>query len=129
MQGRLRIDPGWGITAVRLGTGFVLAVHGYDKFARGLATSVDYFAWVGIPLPGLAAPAVAVLELVGGVLLFVGVLTRWLALLFMVEFLVVALVVVLPGAGRLRGSLELMLLAAAFLLAVSGPGRLALRRD
>src|SRR5262249_53912245 len=129
MRGRLRIDPGWGITAVRLATGFVLAVHGYDKFAGGLATAIAYFARVGIPLPGLAAPAVAVLELAGGILLVVGVLTQWLALLFTVEFLVVLLVVVLPGAGRLRGALELMLLAAVFLLAVSGPGRLALRRD
>ncbi len=129
MRGRLRIDPGWGITAARLATGFVLAIHGYRKFADGLTTAIDYFARVGIPLPGLAAPVVAVLELAGGILLIVGVLTRWLGLLFTIEFLVVVLWVVLPGAGLPRGSLELMLLAAAFLLAVSGPGRLALRRD
>ena len=123
MRGRLRIDPAWGITAVRLATGLVLAIHGYRKFA-GLATAIDYFAKVGIPLPGLAAPAIAALELAGGILLMVGVLARWLGLLFTIEFLVVVLWVVLPGAGLQRGSLELMLLAAAFLLAVSGPGRL-----
>jgi len=129
MPGKVRIDSGWGITAVRLATGFVLAIHGYRKFADGLATSIDYFARVGIPLPGLAAPVVAVLELTGGILLLVGVLTRWLGLLFTIEFLVVVLWVVLPGAGLQRGSLELMLLAASVLLAVSGPGRMAVHRD
>lgn len=129
MPGRVRIDPGWGVTAVRLATGFVLAIHGYRKFADGLGTAIDYFARVGIPLPGLAAPVVAVLELAGGILLLVGVLTRWLGFLFTIEFLVVVLWVVLPRAGFQRGSLELMLLAASVLLAVSGPGRMAVHRD
>jgi putative oxidoreductase len=129
MGSRLRVDPGWGITAVRLATGFVLAIHGYDKVARGLGPAIDYFGRVGIPLPGLAAPAIALLELGGGILLLVGALTRWLGLLFAIEFLVIVLWIVLPGTGRLRGALELMLLAASILLAVSGPGRMAVRRD
>src|SRR5262249_45040827 len=60
------IDPAWGITIVRISTGLIFAVHGVEKFATGLAGVTAFFTKVGIPAPGLMAPLVAVLELVGG---------------------------------------------------------------
>ena len=120
------VHPGWGVTAVRVAAGVVLALHGYQKFADGLGATSGYFARVGIPLPALAAPLIAVLELVGGSLLVLGVATRWLGLLFAVEFAVVTFWVVLPRAGWRGSSLELMLLAAAVLFALAGSGKAAL---
>jgi putative oxidoreductase len=123
------VDPGWGITAVRLAAGFVLTLYGYQKFEGGLGAVSSYFARVGIPLPGLAAPLVAVLELVGGILLCLGFATRWLGLLFAVEFAVVTFWVAVPRAGWRGSSLELMLLAAAILFSLAGPGKAALHPE
>lgn len=90
---------------MRLAAGFVLALHGYRKFADGLGVVSDYFARVGVPLPGLAVPLVAGVELVGGILLCLGFATWWLGLLFAVEFAVVTFWVALPPAGWQGNSL------------------------
>jgi len=31
------LEPGWGLTVLRIAMGLVFAVHGYAKFAAGLA--------------------------------------------------------------------------------------------
>ena len=49
--------PDWGITVVRLMTGLVFVVHGYQKFAGGISGAATFFAKVGIPFPGLMAPS------------------------------------------------------------------------
>ena len=36
MRGIARIQPGWGITAVRVGMAAIFIVAGYHKFAVGL---------------------------------------------------------------------------------------------
>ncbi len=64
------VHPDWGITVVRLMTGFLFAIHGYQKFAGGLGGVATFFAKVAIPFPSLMAPFIAILELVGGILLF-----------------------------------------------------------
>jgi uncharacterized membrane protein YphA (DoxX/SURF4 family) len=56
MKGILGVRPDWGITAVRVMTGLLFAVHGYQKFARGLGDVSAYFAKISIPFPGLMAP-------------------------------------------------------------------------
>jgi len=82
MKGIVSVDPGWGITAVRVMTGLLFAVHGYQKFAAGIGGVVGFFAKIAIPLPGLMAPFIATLELVGGILLILGLATRVLGCLF-----------------------------------------------
>ncbi|MEU4574047.1 MULTISPECIES: DoxX family protein [Nonomuraea] len=58
----------------RVATGVIFLVHGYQKFATmGIAGTTQFFESIGIPLPGLAAPLVAVLEVVGGIALILGV--------------------------------------------------------
>ena len=46
------INPDWGVTAVRVMTGLLFAVHGYQKFAGGIGGVSAYFTKVAIPLPG-----------------------------------------------------------------------------
>src|SRR5260370_7101925 len=67
------VHPDWGITVVRIMTGLLFAVHGYQKFAGGLGGVAAFFAKVAIPFSGLMAPLIPILELVAVILLFLAV--------------------------------------------------------
>ena len=127
MKGIAGVHPDWGITVVRLMTGLVFAIHGYQKFA-GLDGAIAFFTKVGIPFPGLVAPFIASLELVGGILLILGVATRVVAGLFAVEMLVTTFWVIFPARGWNASELDRMLLVACVLLILAGPGAAALDR-
>ncbi|WP_336884606.1 DoxX family protein [Corynebacterium renale] len=63
------------ITALvaRLLTGTVLIAHGWQKFNEWtIAGTTQAFEGMGVPLPSLSAPLAAVIELVGGILILVG---------------------------------------------------------
>jgi putative oxidoreductase len=129
MKGILGVRPDWGITAVRVMTGLLFAVHGYQKFARGLEDVSAYFAKISIPFPGLMAPFIATLELIGGILLILGLFTRVVSGLFVVEMLVTTVWVKLVlGAGWNASDLDRMLLLACVLFVLAGPGAAALHR-
>jgi putative oxidoreductase len=122
------LHPDWGITVVRLMTGLLFAIHGYQKFAGGIGGMTTLFAKLAIPFPGLMAPFIAILELVGGLLLLLGVATRVVAGLFAVEMLVTTLWVKIPSAGWNASDLDRMLLVACVLFVLAGPGAAALDR-
>ncbi len=126
MRGIGGINPDWGVTLVRVMTGLVFAVHGFQKFAGGLGGVTAFFTKLAIPLPGVMAPLIAVLELIGGILLILGVGTRVVAALFTAQMLVATLWVQIPHGGWNGSELERMLLVAAVLLVVGGPGAAAL---
>jgi putative oxidoreductase len=109
-------------------TGLLFAVHGYQKFAGGLGGVAAFFAKAAIPFPNLSAPFIAILELVGGILLLLGVATRVVACLFAVEMLVTTLWVKMPGQGWNSSDLDRMLLVACVLFVLAGPGAAALDR-
>lgn len=119
------IAPGWGITVVRVVMGIILVVAGYAKFAGGLGNFAGFVGQAGIPAPDVMAPLVAVLELVGGLLLLVGAGTRWLGLLFVLQFLVVTFVVKLPRAGWDASRIDMMMVAGGLMLFLAGPGKAA----
>ena len=58
----------------RVVLGLVFIAHGLQKLDMGLGNVGTYFDSLGIPLPGAAATGQAVLELVGGAALVLGVL-------------------------------------------------------
>jgi putative oxidoreductase len=126
MRGILGIDPGWGVTLVRLATGAIIGVAGYAKFTGGLGGVATAFERYGIPLASVVAPLIAVLEIVGGVLLVLGLGTRVLGTLFVCEFLVTTFWVKYRLMSWNDGRLDLMLLTAAILLLLAGPGRVAI---
>jgi putative oxidoreductase len=123
------IDSRWGITAVRVAMGLIVAVAGIQKWADGVGDVVTAFGRWGIPLPFLAAPFVALLETVGGILLVLGLGTRWLGLLFAIEFAVAAFWVDLRLMGWAHTQLALMLMAGGILLFLNGSGKAALDRN
>jgi putative oxidoreductase len=108
--------------------GLILLVAGVKKLAEGVAVTAGHFAAWSIPLPGVSAPFVAGLETVGGALLLIGLGTRWLGLLFALEFLVAAGWVKFRLFGWDFGRVDLMLVAGGVLLFLNGGGRAAVDR-
>jgi putative oxidoreductase len=111
--------------------GFTFFMHGWQKlFQFGIPGVTNAFTQIGVPIPGVTAPLVAVLELVGGALLLVGLATRPAAILLALEMLVATLLVHLPAGFFLPNGVEfvLLLLAGVVTLALTGPGAFAVDR-
>ncbi|MFQ5896695.1 MAG: DoxX family protein [Candidatus Methylomirabilia bacterium] len=123
MRGIAGIQPGWGVTAVRLAMAVIFIVAGYQKFAGGLGGITGFLDKIGILLPGLMGLYISVLELVGGILLLIGLAGRWVGLLFALEFIVAAFYYKFPTLGWAAGRVDLMLLAGAILLFLAGSGK------
>jgi len=107
---------------VRLAVGAITAQAGYLKVFKGdLARSS--FAGYGIPLPEIVGPFVSFLELGGGILLIVGLFTRYLGVLFAIEFIVAAYVTWIgTGKGFQPARIDILLVVAALSLAANGGG-------
>jgi putative oxidoreductase len=68
------------LLAVRLYWGFQFAQTGWGKL-HNLAKITGFFGSLNIPAPRFAAPAVSLLEFVGGILLMLGLFSRPIAFL------------------------------------------------
>lgn len=110
---------------IRLTLGYLLIRHGVDKFDAGLGNVGDQFDMWGVPLPDLSAGFTAVVEVVGGIGLVVGVATRYFAML-MIGILIGAIVFVKADIGILGGAeTDLAYIAGLASIVVAGPGRWA----
>ena len=111
----------WGLRAT---VGVIFILHGYSKIGN------DGFAgW----LPTLGIPAemqmlIALAELVPGILLIIGVLTRISA--SVLSIVMVGAIFHVKGAASITGDggfeLDLILLAASLVVIAAGPGRMSL---
>jgi putative oxidoreductase len=68
------------LLAVRLYWGFQFSQTGWGKL-HNLAKITGFFASLNIPAPRFAAPAISLLEFVGGILLMLGLFSRPIAFL------------------------------------------------
>jgi putative oxidoreductase len=112
----------WIPTVVRVVTGLFFVSTSLGKFFD-YSSEVDDFRGFEVPWPEVAVPLVGVVELVGGLLLVVGLLTRPAALA-----LAFNMVGALATAGRVEGGDFHLVYAPALLIAMlfllwSGPGR------
>jgi putative oxidoreductase len=116
-----------GVTLLRVVVGIIFVLHGAQKtFEQTFPGVQGFFESLGIPLAAVAAPAVSLLELVGGILLIVGAFTRIVAALLTVNMIVaIATVHVAAGFFVDAGGYEFVLLlgAAAVAIALIGAGR------
>lgn len=114
-------------TVLRGVVGFLFAAHGWQKFNEWtIAGTTAAFGDMGIPMAEVAAPVIATLELLGGIALILGLLTRPVAVLLTLDMLgALILVHISAGVFVANNGYELVLLlgAAALSLALVGPGR------
>jgi putative oxidoreductase len=75
---------------IRLMAGGVFLSEGLLKFAY-VNQGVGRFTKLGMPVPGVLGPAIALLEIVGGLLLMSGLGTRLISVPFIVEMVVAIL--------------------------------------
>ena len=118
-----------GTALLRIALGLVFLAHGIQKLVVwGLFGGVPFFEAVGIPFAGIAAPATAVAETVGGACLLLGLATRPAAAILSVIMLVAALTVHLPYGFFSPNGMEFVLVLAAGLvvLVIQGSGTLSL---
>ncbi len=123
----------WATIPLRLAVGIIFAAHGWQKFSGGLDGVAQFFGGVGIPLPEVSAFIVAFVELVGGIGLILGFLTRYWALLLSIVMIVAIFTVKLPNGllgmqGRPGYELDLALLVGCLALLFTGPGPVSLER-
>jgi putative oxidoreductase len=118
-----------GRMILRVVTGIIIFIAGYTKvFVWGLGNVQNAFANMGILVPQISGPFIALLELIGGLLLIAGLFTRQVAVLFFIQF-IVATYVVWAGKGFAGARLELMLLFVFLMLATNGSGPLSIDRN
>ncbi len=114
---------------LRLVTGIIFAVHGWQKYQSGIPAIAGFVGSIGFPMPEVFAVLLIAAELIGGLFLIIGLLTRWAAKSLIIVSLVALVLVHLPnGFSLATGGYEyiLLLLAASVSLALSGPGKWAL---
>lgn len=118
--------------------GPVMAYHGYLKLDRpggagAFADSVSQLQVFGMGLPRVTGYVVVAIEVIGGLCLIAGFLTRLWSLMLGIQMVMIPFVVksqiglIAPsGAGGTGFELDLVIAACAWSLVLMGPGALAL---
>ena len=118
-----------GTIILRVFLGATFFIHGLAKFQGGIENTVGFFESLG--LPGFTAYLVALIELIGGIAVVLGVGTRIIAILFAIVLAVAIAKVKLAagflGNGQMAGyELDLALFVISIYLATTNKSFLAL---
>ena len=117
------------LLAVRLYWGWQFAQDGWGKL-NNLDKVTEFFTSLGLPAPGLTAAFIGGLELVGGILLAIGLGSRLIALLLTGNMLVAyitadreALLSVLSDPDKFYAASPYTYLFASAIVLIFGPGK------
>lgn len=126
----------YSLTVLRIIVGLTFLLMGIGKISNP-AGFIGFVTTLGFPAPGLIAWLPILLEPIGGLLLILGIGTRWLGGYFVLEMLITTFIVKAargtpfiqvagkPGVGF---ELDLLLLAGALVLFVLGSGEISVER-
>jgi putative oxidoreductase len=117
---------------VRLYWGLQLAQNGWGKL-HNLAHVTEFFSSLGLPAPGPTAAFVSTMEFLGGLLLAIGLFSRFMGLVISVDMLMAyimadkeALFSIISDPGKFYVADPYTFLFAALLILIFGPGKIAL---
>lgn len=117
---------------VRLYWGIQLAQNGWGKL-HNLGRVTQFFSSLGLPAPGATATFVSSIEFIAGILLAIGLLSRFMGLVITIDMLMAyimadreALSSFFSDPGKFYVADPYTFLFAALLILVFGPGLIAL---
>ena len=123
----------FALLVVRVIVGIIIAAHGWQKLAvLGPANfGQDLLAQSGVPLPIFMGYVVTFTEVIGGILLIVGLLSRLVALVLTINLGIATLLVnvhvgLLSSTEGVGAELPLALIAGVLAILLAGSGRLSL---
>lgn len=116
-------------TIARVVLGILFLAHGIDKLHMGLSNVEAWFNSIGVP--GVLAYVVATIELVGGIMLIIGIFTRYVSAIFVMMLIgaifTTKLSIGLLGNGQMAGyELDLSFIVIAIYLIVAERSPLSL---
>jgi putative oxidoreductase len=117
-----------GPLVARITLGVLFVSTGWGK-VHSLAKVTAYFTELGIPFPGIQAPMVSLIELIGGVLLVIGLGSRFAALPLMGSMVVAILTAQRANVHDLPdlfGLVEWTYFALLLWVSLAGPGKISL---
>jgi putative oxidoreductase len=134
---------GWALLALRLVVGYGFLSHGLAKLSRGPEVFAGILQNLHVPMPVVGAWLTIGTEILGGLAVFLGVVVRWASIPMVFALAVAALTVHLQYGfssirllavsasggvtfGPVGFELNLLYIAALLVLALEGPGRLAI---
>jgi putative oxidoreductase len=106
---------------LRIGVGIVFIIAGWGKL-NGIEGVQSFFGNLGIPLPGLMAWVVAIIEFVGGAMVLLGAYIRIPSLL-LACIMVVALITTKLGGEFGPARVDILLLMMTLSLAMLNSGK------
>ena len=107
-----------GLTIVRIFAGIIIIPFGMEMFdAEAMSGYTKWLTDIGIPLPGFMAYVGKVAELVGGIFLILGLLTRLASVFLMITMAVITFVM---SSGSITDMTFLLLLLFAVYLFAGG---------
>ncbi len=124
-NGRWPANPALGISLVRLMMGSIIVVAGTQKVLGPL----PFGGASRLPAPEIFGYYIPAHEFLFGLLILIGLFTRWVAVAFIIEFFITGILIKLnsapPFGGYESARIDYMLLASAIALVVGGGGILS----
>ncbi len=116
---------------LRVVLGVIFLLHGYQKLMMGIPGVTGFLGSLGFPMPGVFAVILIAAELLGGLMLILGLLTHWSAKVLAFVALVALLTVHAKNGFFISGGgyeFILLIFAASVSLMVTGAGKWSLDR-
>ncbi len=114
---------------LRVSVGLIFAMHGWQKLQGGVDQVAGFLGSLGFPAPEVFAILLIAAELVGGIMLILGLFTHWVSkILAVVAVIAFATVHATKGFFMSGGGYEfiLLILAVTVALIFLGPGKFSL---
>jgi putative oxidoreductase len=122
----------WAALLLRILVGWVFLTEGIQKFLFTGALGFGRFAKIGIPYPHITAPFVGVVEIACGMLLMVGLVTRFAAIPLLIDISVAIATTKIPmllhqgfWPAMHEGRTDFCMLLGLIAILCIGPGRIS----